>query len=107
MSPAEGELEVMNAIGVEDLFYHHCSVTDRDYGLRLLQQYSQAGIRIFNVEYVTKRKWPEYRSRVCRTALPIVPYAAAADRELDELVAFPPKPCPGVVRVEPPVPEGL
>lgn len=87
-------LKVLSAIGVEDLFYHYGSFTDHKYRLRLLQQYAQAGIKVFDVEYLARKRWQEYRSKICATSITIIPYAAAVDRELDELISFPPASCP-------------
>lgn len=86
-------LKVINAIGAEDLFYHYGSLADRKYRLKLLQRYAQAGIKVFNVEYLARKKWQEYRSRICAAPTAIIPYAAAVDRELDELISFPPASC--------------
>jgi len=85
--------KAVNAIGVEDLFHHYGSAEDQKYRLRLLQRYAKAGIKVFNVEYLTKKKWPDYRNRICASRFTIIPYAAASDRELDELILFPPEPC--------------
>lgn len=84
-----GYLDVIDAIGVEDLFYHYGDPADRRYRFNLLRLYARAGKKIFNVEYINKAKWNAYRRAVCSRNFEIVPYGALPDRELDELVRFP------------------
>ncbi|HOV87591.1 MAG TPA: endo alpha-1,4 polygalactosaminidase [Syntrophobacteraceae bacterium] len=86
-------LDAIQAIGVEDLFYHYGSSADREYRKAMLKQFAAAGKRIFNVEYVSGDRWKAYLNRACSAPFPVVPYGARPDRELDELVTFPKKPC--------------
>ena len=87
-------LKVIDAIGVEDLFYHYGSIQDRKYRMGLLGEYAGAGKKVFNVEYVPRRGWEAYRSAACAVPFGMVPYAAETDRALDELVDFPRLECP-------------
>lgn len=88
-------LYVINAISVEDLFYNYGAPEDRIYRLRKLHEYAKAGNKIFNIEYVGQESWAEYLNFVCSLPFEIIPYAGAPDRALDELIDFPPSPCPG------------
>jgi len=87
-------LTAIDAIGVEDLFYHFGSIEDRKYRMGLLRSFENAGKKVFNVEYISTASWPAYRQRVCAAGFEIIPYAAAPDRELDELIDFPEGDCP-------------
>ncbi len=78
--------QAINAIGVEDLFYHYGSQADQDYRLEMLRQFQGAGKKIFNIEYIGKSQWQQYRQLACATNLSLIPYAALPDRALDELV---------------------
>jgi cysteinyl-tRNA synthetase, unknown class len=82
----------INAIGVEDLYYHFGTLEDQFYRFLKLQQFSQAGKKIFNVEYLASNVWADYLSWICYTAIPIIAYAAMPDRDLDELILNFPKP---------------
>jgi cysteinyl-tRNA synthetase len=86
--------QAINAIGVEDLFYHYGSGSDQAYRFQMLQLYNQAGKKIFNIEYIGQSSWSAYLKAVCAKSIPIIPYAGVPDRALDELVPdFPLPPC--------------
>ena len=84
---------LIDAIGVEDLLYHFGTLKDRNYRMNLLKKYGNAGKKIFNIEYVGATKWDAYLGKVCALAFEMIPYAGVPDRELNELVVFPPNPC--------------
>jgi len=90
--------QVMNAIGVESLFYNIFSPADQKYRFQLLQEYHQAGKKIFNIEYIGRTKWSSYLKSVCSQPLPIIPYAGKPDQALDELIMdFSRPPCRGSI----------
>ena len=82
-------LQATQAIGVEDLFYHFGTLADQAYRFQLLAQYSQAGKKVFNIEYLNRSQWSAYLTAICARPFPIIPYAGAPDRALDELTDFP------------------
>jgi cysteinyl-tRNA synthetase, unknown class len=85
----------INAIGVEDLFYHYGSRADRSYRLKMLRKYATAGKKVFNIEYIGPSRWDQYMKRVCALSFDMIPYGGDPNRELDELIDFPDKFCPG------------
>jgi cysteinyl-tRNA synthetase len=88
--------QAMDAIGVEDLFYHYGTIADQRYRFLMLEMYHQAGKKIFNIEYIGKSLWNAYLQSVCTRSLPVIPYAGKPDRNLDELIPdFPRPPCRG------------
>jgi cysteinyl-tRNA synthetase, unknown class len=78
--------QAINAIGVEDLFYHYGTHADQVYRFQMLQLYHQAGKKIFNIEYVGASLWGSYLQSVCAQPVPLIPYAGVPDRGLDELL---------------------
>ena len=98
-------LQAIDALGVEDLFYYFGTRADQRYRLQLLQKYAGQGKKIFNIEYIPKKRWTEYLSKVCAAAVPIVPYAGRPDRNLDELVPdFPEADCGNAAGAKLPLP---
>ncbi len=93
-------LEDIDAIGVEDLFYHFGSPQDQQYRMDLLQRFAQEDKRILNVEYISAANWPDYETDLCAAPFPVVGYAAQPDRALDELNDFPRVPCGEESRTE-------
>ncbi len=76
----------IEALGVEDLFYHYGTHQDQVYRLQLLKRYRTAGKTVFNVEYVGRTRWAEYLHLICAAGVKIISYAARPDRALDELI---------------------
>jgi cysteinyl-tRNA synthetase len=82
----------IDAVGVEDLFYHFGNLADQRYRFQMLRLYHQAGKKIFNIEYLGRSQWSAYLKSVCAQPLPIIPYAGMPDRALDELIPDFPRP---------------
>ena len=81
-------LKAIDAVGVESLFFNYWSVEDQEYRLKCLQQFHQAQISIFNVEYIKEKNWNSYRKYLRKQSIPIIGYAADEKRELKELILF-------------------
>jgi len=86
-------LNIIDAIGVEDLFYNYGTPDDQIYRLQKLQEFASAGKKVFNIEYVGEESWAEYLYFVSLVEIEIIPYAGDPDRALDELIDFP---CPRI-----------
>ena len=79
-------LNVIDSVGVEDLFYNFWSQEDKAYRLNLLARFDAAGKKIFNVEYIAPALYDKYFALLGNQSLDIIGYAADPDRELDELL---------------------
>lgn len=85
-------MNVIDCVGVEDLFYNIWSEEDRDYRLNLLADFDQSDKRAFNVEYIEPEFYDAYFSLIENHLLDITGYIADPDRELDELIVHVPAP---------------
>jgi cysteinyl-tRNA synthetase len=81
-------LKVIDAIGVESLFFNYWSSEDQKYRLECLHIFHQARKKIFNVEYITKKQWQSYQAYLKKQKLPIIGYPADEKRELKDFVIF-------------------
>ncbi len=76
-------LAAIDGVGVEDVFFN-AEDGDMTYRQSLLSNFLNAGKTILSVEYIAESRYPTYRNLAA--AYPgLIPYAAAPDRELDEL----------------------
>ncbi len=76
----------IDAVNVESLFYNYWSAEDQAYRLAKLEQFADAGIKLFNVEYIAESLHSEYATKLADQTLDIVGYPAAPDAALDELI---------------------
>jgi len=81
-------LKVIDAIGVESLFYNFWSTEDQVYRLECLHVFHNAKIRIFNVEYIKENQWNSYRMYLSKQSIPIIGYPAHEKRALKDLIIF-------------------
>jgi cysteinyl-tRNA synthetase len=81
-------LNVIDAIGVESLFFNYWSIEDQIFRLECLQMFHQANKRIFNVEYIKENQWKSYSAYLRTQPFPIIGYPADEKRELKELIIF-------------------
>ena len=80
-------LDIVDAVGLEDLYFNYFSLADKAYRLNLLALFHGAGKKILNVEYIASTLYGDYRDLLQNQTIGIVGYAARPDRELDELLA--------------------
>jgi len=83
-------LKIIDAVGVESLFFNYWSPDDQTYRLKCLRQFDQAKKRIFNVEYIKEKQWDAYRNYLKKQPFPIVGYPGNEKRDLKELIIFTP-----------------
>ncbi len=81
-------LSDIDAVGVESLFYNYWSPQDQAYRLWKLEQYADAGKKIFNVEYIDLGLLTEFFDTLADQTIGILGYPAAPDRLLDELILY-------------------
>ena len=81
-------LSDIDAVGVESLFYNYWSPEDQAYRLWKLEQYADAGKKIFNVEYIDLGLLTEFFDTLADQTIEILGYPAAPDRLLDELILY-------------------
>jgi len=81
-------LKVIDAIGVESLFFNYWSIEDQKYRLDSLFEFHQARKRIFNVEYIKENQWKSYKTYLKKQKIPIIAYPADEKRALKNLVIF-------------------
>jgi cysteinyl-tRNA synthetase len=78
----------IDAVGMESLFYNIWSREDQAYRLSLLKTVSDAGKKIFNVEYIDGSLLDAYFETLDTVPLDILGYPAGPDRALDELILY-------------------
>ena len=81
-------LDIIDCIGVEDLFYNFGTVEDMQFRLSLFSEMDQAGKKIFSVEYIKPSLYSEYFTLIDNQQINFIGYAADPDRELNELIIY-------------------
>ncbi len=82
-------LDDIDAVNVESLFYNFWSPEDQAYRLAKLEQFSDAGKLVLNIEYVDlQATLDEYFDTLADQAFTILGYPADPDRALDELINY-------------------
>jgi cysteinyl-tRNA synthetase len=79
----------IDAVGVESLYFHDAGPDDQAYRLAKLAELSDAGKKVFLLEYVDPSEWTELFGLVSASGLDMVGYPAAPDALLDELILAP------------------
>lgn len=77
---------MIDAIGVESLYYNFADPDDQAYRLEKLAELDAAGKRIFLIEYVDPVEWLALEASIATSGLGMIGYPAASDALLDELI---------------------
>ena len=82
-------LDDIDVVNVESLFYNYWSPEDQAYRLAKLEQFSDAGKLVLNIEYVDlQTTLDEYFDTLADQAFTVLGYPADPDRALDELINY-------------------
>jgi cysteinyl-tRNA synthetase len=82
-------LRTIDMVGLESLFFNIHSEEDQAYRLDKAEEFSQAGVPVFNIEYIDTSQYPAYREALRQQEFRIIPYASTPDRALDTLTLRP------------------
>jgi cysteinyl-tRNA synthetase len=76
----------IDGVNVESLFYNYWSTEDQAYRFAKLEQFADAGRKIFNIEYIDSSQHDEYFAGLLDLGFEVLGYPAAPDAALDELI---------------------
>ncbi|MFH1654161.1 MAG: hypothetical protein ABIE74_08910 [Pseudomonadota bacterium] len=84
----EKYLEIIDGVGLEDLFFNITDKEDQSYRLRLIKPLFLKNKLILNVEYIPKNMHKKYFDILKKHPYKFIGYSADPDKLLDKLVIY-------------------